>query len=56
MKKYANELKIKHRQRKGPKVGGAEVPVVVAEVDSRCGGLGCSPQTLTKVSFLATLK
>ena len=32
-----------HRRRKGPKVGGAEVPVVVAEVGPRCGGLGVQP-------------
>ena len=32
-----------HRQRKGLKVGGAEVPVVAAKVDPRCGGLGAQP-------------
>ena len=45
-----------HRRRKGLKVGGAWVPVVAAKVDLRCGGLGAHPQTLTKVSFLTTLK
>ena len=32
-----------HRRWKGLKVGGAEVPVVVAEVDPRCRGLGAVP-------------
>ena len=32
-----------HRWQKGLKVGGGEVPVVVAEVDPRCGGLGAQP-------------
>ena len=49
-------LKLLHRRRKGLKVGGAEVLVVVAEVDPRYGGLGAQPQMLTKVSFFATLK
>ena len=34
---------IDHRRRKGLKVGGAEVPVVAAEVDPRCEGLGAQP-------------
>ena len=32
-----------HRRRKGLNVGGAEVCVVAAEVDPRCGGLGAQP-------------
>ena len=32
------------------------MPVVAAKVDPRGGGLGVQPQTLTKVSFLTTLK
>ena len=28
-----------HRRRKGLKVGGAEVPVIAAEVDLRCGSV-----------------
>ena len=45
-----------HRRRKGLKVGGAEVLVVAAEVDPRCGGLGAQPPDADESIILSNSK